>query len=121
MNEKATAIQRTLFEGVIDAHGGFRNDVHVVDIGDDADDALRLRRARTCDLQHRIGPEHMAIDRVQTREHALRECLADDGNRLSILRIAVIKVATLKNGNAKRGEKSWRDYPILRARVLLTC
>ena len=36
----------------------------------------------------------MAINRVLTREHALRERLADDGDRLLILRIAFIEGAT---------------------------
>ena len=101
MDEKTAAKQRTLFKGVIDCDGWLRNDVHVVDIGNDADDALRLRRARRYDLQDRIGPEHMAINRVLTREHALRERLADDGDRLLILRIAFIEGATPENGNAK--------------------
>ena len=63
----------------------------------------------------------MAINRVLTGEHTLRECLADDSDRLFVLPIALIEVATLKNRNAERGEKSGRDYAILRARIFLTC
>src|SRR5262249_13294190 len=111
---------RALVKAVVNRDGRLRNDMHVVDIRNDANDALRLRPVRTRDLQDRIAPEHMAIDRVLTRKHPQGERLADDGDRLLVFHVAFIEVAPSKNRNAERGEKPRRDYPILRPRIFLT-
>ena len=51
--------------------------------------------------------------------HALRERLADDGDRLVIFVIEVVEVASLKYRNAKRREKAGRDSAPHRAGVFV--
>jgi hypothetical protein len=69
---------------VIDGHGRLRNDVRIVDIGDDPNDPLQFQRgiAAASGFQDRIGPEYMPINRVLIWEHALRERFTDDGDGL---------------------------------------
>src|SRR5262249_52132178 len=120
VDEKAAEKQRTLFKAMVDGDGGLRNDMHIVNVGDDANDALQFRRALAIDLQDRIGPEHVAIDRVLIREHAFREGLANDGDGLFAMEIELIEIATRNDGNAQRPKEPGRDDTILRARILFT-
>src|ERR1700747_1884829 len=64
MNEKATTQKRTLFKGVVNGEGGLGNDILLVNIGDDANDALGRRQVLAIDFQDGIGPEYVPIDRV---------------------------------------------------------
>ena len=45
MDEQAAPEEGTLFQGVVDGDGGLGNEMLVVDIGGDANDALRLQIA----------------------------------------------------------------------------
>ena len=87
MDEKATAKQWTFFKRAVDGERGLRNDVSVVNIGGDADDAVRRDQRAFSDrsrdeLQHGISPIDMPIDRILIGEHALCESLADDNDGL---------------------------------------
>src|SRR5262245_35472158 len=92
--------------------------MHIVNISGDANDALQFRRALAVDFQDRIGPEHVAIDRVLIREHALREGLADDRNGLFVMDIELIEIATRNDGNAQRPKEPRRDNAIVREGIL---
>jgi hypothetical protein len=94
--------------------------MHVVDVCDDANDALRRPGGSAGGFQHRITPEHVPIDRILIWKHALRERLANDGHLLLVLNIEIVEIATRHDRDAERCKKSGRDYSILRARVLLT-
>jgi hypothetical protein len=91
VDEKATAKHWTLVKGAVNAERGLRNDVSVVNIGRDTDDAVRRDKTRLFEigpgeeLQHGIGPIDMPIDRILVGEHALCESLADDNDRLFII------------------------------------
>ena len=62
---------------------------------------LFARRVPGSELEHRIGPIDMPIDRILARKHALCESLADDHDRLVILVIERVEIAPGKNGNAE--------------------
>src|SRR5262245_35337336 len=92
--------------------------MHIINVGDDADDALQFRRTLAVDFQDRIGPEHVAIDRILVREHALREGFTDDGNGLFAFSVELIEIATRNDGNAQRPKEPGTDYTILSARIV---
>ena len=100
MDEKAAAQKWTLFKGVVDGEGGLGNDILLVNIGGDANDALRRRRVLAGDFQDGIAPEHVPIDGVLIGEHALREGFADDGDGLFASTVLLIEVASRNDGNA---------------------
>src|SRR5713226_3958293 len=85
VDEKATAKDWTLFNGAIDGEDGPRNDVFVVNIGSDANDAVRRGANPGDEFQHGIRPVNMAIYGVLIGEHALSECLADHNDRFFVL------------------------------------
>ena len=124
VDEKATAKHWTLFKGAVNGERGLRNDVSVVNIGGDADDAVR-RETRLFEigpgeeLQHGIRPIDMPIDRILVGEHALCESLADDDDGLFIiLVIERIEIAAGNDRNAERRKESGRDDTPLRPRIL---
>jgi hypothetical protein len=131
VDEKTTAKDWTLFKRTINGNGGLGNDVSIVNVGGDADDAVRRHHARLFEvgpgreLQDRIRPIDMPIDGILIGEHALCESLADDNDGLFITIILIlvvecIEVATGDYGNAKRRKKSRRDDTPLRARIFYT-
>ena len=129
MNEKAAAQNGNLFEAAIDRENGLRNDVFVVNIGGDTDDAVWHEKTRLFEigpveeLQHGIRPIDMPIDRILIGEHALCERLADDNHRLFIFIILVIErieIAAGNDRNPKRRKESRRDDTPLRPRILYT-
>ena len=118
MDEKVAAKYGTLFKGGIDGKDGFRNDVFVVNIGSDADDAMR-RAANRGESQHGVGPEDVAIDGIVIGEHALCQSLADDDDRLfAFLAVETVEIAPSDDGNAQRGKESGRNDAQLCARIL---
>src|SRR6516165_11960577 len=118
VDEKATAQKWTLFKGVVDGEGGLGNDILLVNIGDDANDALGRRQVLAIDFQDGIGPEYMPIDRVLIEEHALCKGFTDDCDALVALTIELIEVASRNDGDAQRAKEPRRDDTKLRARVL---
>ena len=61
----------------------------------------------------------MAIQRVRGREHPLREALADDHHLFAVAPIGFVEIAAGDDRHAERGEKSRRDGPEPRPRILL--
>ena len=72
-----------LAERLIDRHRRLAHHVLVVDVGDDADDAARLRLPEI-----RIGPPHVAVQRLAVRKQPLRHALADDDDQLVAAAVA---------------------------------
>jgi len=110
--------------GVVNGGGGHRNDMVVVHIGGDTDNAVRgsdprlFVRSSGNILEHRIGPIDMPVDRILTRKHLLRESGADDHDRLVSLVIERVEIAPGNNGNAQRAEKAGRDGTPQRAGIV---
>src|SRR4029077_12357830 len=101
------------------------NDMFVVHIGSDANNAVRRPHARFFAIaspkkfEHGIGPIDVPINRVFAGKHALCESLADDHDRVSTLVIILlVEIAPGKNGNSQRIEKAGRDGAQLRARIV---
>src|ERR1700678_550587 len=129
VDEEASAKDWTLFQRTIDGEGGLGNDVFIINVGGNADDAVRRAHERLFDvgpreeLQHRIRPIDMPIDCILIRKHALCESLADDNDGLFIvtmiliLVIECIEIAAGDDGNTESRKKSGRDYTPLRAGI----
>src|SRR5262249_7955061 len=107
MNEKAATKDRALVEGIVDGDGGLVNNVFIVNISSNADDAVRGHHARDFELaatgilQNRIGPIDMPINGILIGKHALGKSLADDDDRLAItLAIERVEIASRNDGNA---------------------
>ena len=115
---KKPAAADLLLERVIDRQRGPRDDVLVVDVGRDPDDAP-AGRADVDELHHRIGPHQPAVQRVLVREHPLRQALADDDDRVGVVAIAVVEIAARDDRHAQRGEEPRRDGAEAAARILL--
>src|SRR6266446_3138797 len=99
VNEEAAAPNFSLVKGAIDGEGGAGNNVFVIYIGGDADDAACLR-ADINKLHHRIGPINVAIHGVLRWEHAFCQCFTDDDDRLFALAVECVEVAAGDDGNA---------------------
>src|SRR6266446_6444277 len=109
----------TLFKGAIDSDDGPRNEVFVVDIGSDADDAMWRAVNPGGESQHGIGPIDVAIDGILIGEHAPGQSLTDDRDGLfPFLAVETVEIAAGDDGNTKRGKESGRNDAHLRARVL---
>ena len=80
MDEEATAKHGTLFKGAIDGEDRTGNDVFVVNIGSDANDAVRRGANPGNEFDHGIGPIDMAIDGILIGEHAFCESLTNDND-----------------------------------------
>src|ERR1700693_4775791 len=91
------------------------DDVLVVHVGGDAHDAPRTL-ADVDEIHHRIGPHDVPVESVLAREHALRDALANDHDRLAATAIVVVEIASGDNWYAQRGKESRRDRAKLRAR-----
>ena len=52
------------------------------------------------EIHHWIGPHDVPVERVLAWEHALRDALADDDDRLAAAAIVVVEVASFDNRNA---------------------
>src|SRR5882724_5306824 len=92
VNEEAAAPNFSLVKGAVDGERGAGNNVFVIYIGGDTDDAAWLP-ADINELHHRISPINVAIHGVLRWEHALCERFADDDDRLFALAVEGVKVA----------------------------
>src|SRR6202022_4762014 len=92
VDEKATADDGTLFKGAIDGEDGLRNDVFVVNIGGDADDAVRRGANPRGELQYGIRPIDMPIEGILIGEHALCESLTDDNDGVFTLAVVIVEI-----------------------------
>src|ERR1700691_2759273 len=118
VNEHGAPQQRHLLEGMIDGEGGAGDDVLVIEIGEDANDAARGSAEARDELDDGIGPRKAAIDSILIGEHALRDTLADDDNLLGVAAIGLVKITPSNHREAERGEKSGRDGTELGALIL---
>src|SRR5258708_2219657 len=118
VDEKAAAKDGTLFKGAINGDDGPRNDMLVVNIGGDANDAVRRGVNPGSKFHHGIGPIDMAADGILIGEHALCERLADNSDGLLTLPVELVEITSAEDGNAQRGKESGRNDTQLRARIL---
>src|SRR4029077_10035131 len=101
-------IIRYLTEGLVDGKRHSRYNVLIVHVGGDSYDAS-WPFADKDERRHRVGPHHVAVDRVLAGEHALRHTLADDHNRLAAATVVVVEVAPGKNRHAVSGKERRRN------------
>src|SRR5258707_188017 len=106
------------FKRGIDGEDGPRNNVFVVNISGDADDAVRCGANSGNEFHHRIRPEDVAVDGILIGEHSLSESLTDHNDRLFALAVELIEIAAGDDGNTERGKKAGRDGAQLGARIL---
>ena len=90
---------------MVHRQGRSRDDVLIVDIGHDADDATGLG-AHVDELHDRIGPEQATVQRVLRGEHPLREALADDHHAFGIAAVVVGEVSAGNHRNPERVEET---------------
>src|SRR5438445_13881114 len=110
MDKKVAAKEWTLFKGVIDGEDGLRNDVLVVNIGGDADDAMRGGANPGGELEHWIRPKDVPIDGILIGEHTLCESLTDDDDRLTALfAVPLAEMTVTAAAHAEDGEQAVRD------------
>src|SRR4029077_3447679 len=116
VDEEAAAKDGTLFKRAIDGEHGTRNNVLVVNISSDADDAVGRVANPGDEFKHGIRPIDMPIDGILIGEHALCESLTDDSHGLLTFAVERVEIAAGDDGNAERGKESGRDGPQLPAR-----
>jgi len=119
VDEESAAKDWTLFKRAIDGEDGTRNNVLVVNIGSDADNAVRLGANPGNEFNHGIRPIDVPIDGILIGEHALCESLTDDSDGLFTFAVERVEIAASDDGNAERGKESGRDGPQLPARIFL--
>ena len=115
--DEEVAAEHELFERMVNGEDGAGDDVLVIDVGGDADDAGGLGSEAGDEFDDGIGPGDVAVDGVLAGEHALGEGLADDDDLLGAEAVGGVKIAAGNDGDAERGEKSWGDAAELGARV----
>src|SRR5437879_12462821 len=95
------------------------NTVVDVDIGGDADDAVRRWINPGSESQHRICPIDMAVDGILIGEDVPRESLTDDNDGLfPFLTVETVEITAGDDGNAKRGKEAGSNDTPLRAKIL---
>ena len=86
------AVVGDLTERVIDRQRWTGNDVLVVNIFRDADDAARAH-ADEDEFHDRIGIHDVAVDGIFAREHALRDALTDNDDGFAAAPILGVEIA----------------------------
>src|SRR5215467_5678164 len=119
MDEEPPVKHRAMVKGAVNRESGLWNDVFIINIGGDTNDALLLAFEAGEELQDRIGPIHMPADGILAGEHAFGKTLADEDDRFFRLRVEVVEIAAGENGNAQGGKESGRDYTEIGARIIL--
>src|SRR5690242_9628494 len=116
VNEKTPPKDPALVKRVVDSNDGLGNDVFIVNIRGNTDDAVWGYHTRDFAfaaagiLQHGVGPIDMPIHGILIGKHALGKSLTDDDHGLAIrLAIERVEIAAGNNGNAQRRKKSRRD------------
>src|SRR5229473_6550008 len=118
VDEKAAAKHWTLFKRVINGEDGSRNDVFVVNVGSDANDAVRRGVDPGDEFHHGIRPVDMPINGILIGEHSLRKSLTHDNDRIFTLTVELIEVAALNDGHTECGKESGRNSAQVGARIL---
>src|ERR1700689_5071547 len=107
MNKQRAAQECELLEWRIDCQCGDGDHVLIINIGGNADNAFGHRAETGNELDDRVVPRHVTVNGILIWKHALRKVLADDRDRFGREPIRIVEIASGKNGDAKRGEKSW--------------
>src|SRR5258708_22486483 len=119
VDKKVATKEWTFLKGVIDSEDGLGNNVLVVNIGGDADDAVWGGTNPGGELEHGVRPKEVPIESILIGEHALCESLTYDKDGLcTFMAVEIVEITAGNDGNAKRGKESGRDDAQLRARVL---
>src|SRR5260370_10734348 len=105
-----------MVKGHVNVHRRTLYYVLVVYILRDADDTPG-RGGDTDELEHRIGPHDVMVDRVLIREHSLRHALAHDNDGLTVAVIGIVEIAPGHNGNTERREEPRGDDTETGARI----
>ena len=116
---KQTASPSFLVRRLIDRHGRGGDDVFVIDVRHDGDDAPGLL-ADADELHHRVGPAEIAIERLLPGKEFLGHALADDHDAFGAFAVGVSKIAALDNGHAEGFEESGRYGTEACAQITLT-
>jgi hypothetical protein len=93
VHEQAASPERSLIDGHVNGHRRARRHVFVVRVGGHADDPA-LDRLHVDELDHGVGPDHVAIDCVLVGEHALCQTLAHNYDLLFVFTVGIGKVAS---------------------------
>ena len=117
VDKQASAEKRPLCNRVIDGLRGLRNNVQIVYIGSNADDAMRLDLNSWNKFQDRIRPIHVSVDRILIGEHLLGKRLTDDNHRVIRFAVKVIKITSRNDRNPERSKKTRRDDAQLGVRI----
>src|ERR1700694_5551299 len=112
--------QHQLFERMINAEKRPGNDVLVIHIERDSNDAVRGWAEARDKLYYRVGPREVAVDGILIREHAPRNTLPDDHDGFRTLAIGIVEITSGDNRNAESSEDSGRDGPKLGALIFVT-
>src|SRR6266481_1461793 len=117
VDKESTAKHWALFKRVVDREDGPRNDVFVVNIGGDANNAVRRGVNPGDEFHDGIRPEDVAVDSILIGEHSLRESLTYDNDRFLALAVESVEITAGDDGSTVLGKESGRDSPQLRARI----
>jgi len=109
-------VNRFLIDGLVDGHGGVGDDVFVVEVGDDTDDAARVI-ADADEFHDAVGPAHGAADGFLAGEEVVGDALADDDDAVGSVFVGVAEVTAFEEGDAEGGEVSRRDRAEVGAEV----
>jgi len=114
--DEEAATPSFLIDGLVDGHGGVGDDVFVVEVGDDTDDAARVI-ADADEFHDAVGPAHGAADGFLAGEEVVGDALADDDDAVGSVFVGVAEVTAFEEGDAEGGEVSRRDRAEVGAEV----
>src|SRR5579863_6907805 len=117
-DEQIGTKDRPLGEGSVNRQIRLRDDVRVVDVGQDAHNPPWLR-ADVGILDERIGPHDVPVESVLTGEQSVRDALADDYNEFGSSPIHLREIAPLNKRNSQSGEVPRGNKTEARPQVLL--
>src|SRR5579864_2150980 len=117
MDEKTSAKERAFLEWDINGLQRLRDQVHVVDVCSDPNNAMRLLAYPRNELDDRVGPIKMAIDGVAAGEHAAGQGFTDDNYRVVRLAVKIVEITARDDGSPNGRKKARRDDAHLRARI----
>ena len=124
MNEKIGAKHGAIFKRVVDRDCRPGEDVLVIDIGGNANDAVRRLGTRLFrvgsgkELEHGIAPVNMVADGIPVGEHGSGERLTHDDHGFRSFGIASVEITSGEDRNTKGGKESRGDGAPPRARIV---
>ena len=97
-----------LIDGLVDGHEGLGNDVFVVEVRDDADDAAGLWTDAD-ELDDAVGPAQFAIEGGLAGKERVGDAFADDDDALGAILVGFAEIAALEQGHAQGVKEAGRD------------